>query len=169
MPLDRTVFNTWVDDTGLDADGTILHKNDIKTGILDPIDAVVGDWTPYTPVWAASGTAAFLGNATLLGRYLKINKIVFVDVALTMGSTTTYGTGTYTLTLPLPALDANGQTGAVFLYHLASTTSYGGSLFVAASTIFGVWSDGAGQIGPAIPFTWAAGDQLRASFFYVAA
>lgn len=42
MSLDRTVFNTWVDDDVSNTTGTLIDKAAIDTGILDPVDAVLG-------------------------------------------------------------------------------------------------------------------------------
>jgi len=49
-------------------------------------------WTAYTPTWASSAGSVAIGNGTLSGRYRKVGKTVDFVVALTAGSTTTYGT-----------------------------------------------------------------------------
>jgi hypothetical protein len=41
MPIDRTAYNLLVDDSGGNLDGTIWTKNQVKTVILDPIDALI--------------------------------------------------------------------------------------------------------------------------------
>ena len=58
------------------------------------------DWTSYTPTWASSGTAPSLGNGTLQGLYLQVGKLVHVLINFKAGSTTTFGTGAWSFTLP---------------------------------------------------------------------
>ena len=54
MPIDRTVFNASVDDSGSGTDGTIEDKAWFDAAILDPIDAALAasvlptTWTPVT-------------------------------------------------------------------------------------------------------------------------
>lgn len=38
MPIDRTLFNLWVDDDGSNTVGTLINKSRIDSDILDPID-----------------------------------------------------------------------------------------------------------------------------------
>jgi hypothetical protein len=56
-------------------------------------------WRPYTPVWGGT-TAPAIGNGTIVGAYYRDGRNCRYRITITMGSTTTYGTGAYTLTLP---------------------------------------------------------------------
>lgn len=60
-------------------------------------------WTSYTPTWTAATTNPVLGNGTLVGRYKQFGKTVLVNITLTAGSTTTFGTGAYSFALPFAA------------------------------------------------------------------
>lgn len=71
----------------------------LKPRILESI----GVWQSYTPVWSSSGTSPNIGNGQIYGRFCVIGKKCTVIVALTSGSTTTYGSGNYRISLPLPA------------------------------------------------------------------
>lgn len=65
---------------------------------------MAGAWNSYSPTWGVtSGALPSLGNGTLVGRYQQVGKTVTVAIKLTMGSTTTYGGGQWTLTLPVTA------------------------------------------------------------------
>lgn len=49
-------------------------------------------WIPYTVSWTSeTGTPPSLGNGTIVGKYRKIGKTVFVNIKWTAGSSTTYG------------------------------------------------------------------------------
>lgn len=65
--------------------------------------SIVGDRTDlsWAPVWSATGTAPVLNNGSFVGAYSLDDKFVDFDMTLTIGSTTTIGSGTYTLTLPV--------------------------------------------------------------------
>jgi len=62
--------------------------------------AAVGGWTSYTPSWTSSGTQPAIGNGTIAGQYRRIGQNISCRIALTTGSSTTYGTGDYLFSLP---------------------------------------------------------------------
>lgn len=82
---------------------------------FDEIDTTEA-WTSYTPTWSSSGTQPALGNGTIIGGYTTKGKLAFVRATLIMGSTTTYGTGTWRMSLPGAITSvANYQSGALLL------------------------------------------------------
>jgi hypothetical protein len=90
MAITRT---TWTD-------GSTVINNARLQAIYD---AVENTWVPdtYTPAWTSSGTNPAIGNGTIAGKYICIGgKFVDFSVVITMGSSTTYGTGTYFVSLP---------------------------------------------------------------------
>lgn len=92
-------------------------------------------WTSYTPVWSSSGTAPSLGNGTLVGYYAKIGRDVTAKIFLSTGSTTTYGTGFYSFTLPLAAAVTgivSGQFAHAGVWNLANN---GGTFYVCSAVI----------------------------------
>lgn len=60
-----------------------------------------GGFTAFTPAWTSSGTAPAIGNGTLLGAYKQVGKSLTVRLFWQAGSTTTFGTGTYSLSVPV--------------------------------------------------------------------
>lgn len=56
----------------------------------------------YTPVWSSTGTQPVLGDGTIYGRYTLLGRLVHLYIELIMGSTTTYGTGEYRFSIPIP-------------------------------------------------------------------
>lgn len=70
-------------------------------------DSMFDTWTAYTPAWTAATTNPVLGNGSLAGQYIKWGRTCTVTVYLTTGSTTTYGSGAYQISLPFQAAAAN--------------------------------------------------------------
>ncbi len=92
----------------LDANVTLAKINGGATaGVLQTsasgVLSILSVSTSYTPTWTSSGTAPSLGNGTLTGAYTQIGKLVEARIAITFGSTTTYGTGNFYFSLPVTA------------------------------------------------------------------
>lgn len=131
-----------------------------------------GAWTAYSPSWTSSGTAPALGNGTLTGAYTQIGKMVWWQAALTAGSTTTFGTGTYFLSLPVACSFAgNTPIGHVDLIH-AGSQYLGIATLQGSSTTAGFLTQAAAGASALVtatsPFTWASGDVLNLSGTYQA-
>lgn len=146
-------------------DGSLLASASVALAAL-----AAPAFTAYTPAWTATGTAPALGNGTLSGSYYQIGKLVVCRIALTMGSTTTFGTGTYLFSLPVNQV-ASIHTGTVYANDLSAVAVYFGfALYNAASTILcGTPAQPSPAYTPTVPFTWASGDDLRIDYIYEAA
>lgn len=72
--------------------------------------ALPGPPKTYTPVWSSSGTQPALGNGSIAGSYLDLGGLTWINILLTTGSTTTYGTGTWYWSLPSVVVTL-GNTG----------------------------------------------------------
>jgi len=65
-----------------------------------------GVTTSYTPTWAVtSGTAPSIGNGVLVGKYARVGNFLYFAIRLAAGSTTTFGIGTYTFSIPFAMTD----------------------------------------------------------------
>lgn len=129
-------------------------------------------WSTYTPTWTASGTAPVLGNGTISGRYAQVRKLVFCTGILTMGSTTTFGTGVWSVSLPVTAVTSTTgiYVGASYLHdNSVIANRRTGCQTVATTTTASAYSATGGQIAPAAPFTWAVSDKWSWSLVYEAA
>lgn len=139
--------------------------------------AWAGDYTAYVPVWAASGTAVSLGNGTVAGRYIQIGKHVHFMLKFAVGSTTTFGTGTYTFTLPVSAdlTFQGGPIGSVYSQDVSAGNFAQSLPILATATTFNLqhiatWPTGTQIIyAPTLPWTWATGDLILAYGIYEAA
>jgi len=138
--------------------------------VLGRVGGDVRAWTAYTPTWGAS-TAPVLGNGSLSGRYTQIGKTVNFLIVLIMGSTTTYGSSIYTLTLPVAAASSTNSLirGSGIGWNLSSRVGllpYGISTtvfrMIRTSTDSEVTSVGLGV-------AWASGHSLTITGTYEAA
>lgn len=129
--------------------------------------AVTSGWTAYTPSWTASTTNPTLGNGTLTAAYKRwdaVSKMVSFRIRLVMGSTTGYGSGQWSFSLPAGvtpaalspvhghALDVSPSNARYALVGYISTTGGG--------TVERIASNGTLGLASTIPFTWAVGDIL---------
>lgn len=134
------------------------------------LTTIEGGWTAYTPVWTSNGTAPAVGNGLIDGRYRKIGKVAFVRGILRMGSSTTYGTGTYSMSLPsvLPADAAVGKTpGSLFLWQSGGASNpRGGICAISNATTLWLISAAGGDITNTNPWTWASGGEIHWNITY---
>lgn len=136
--------------------------------LTDPLAA----WSAYTPAWTSGGTAPALGNGTLVGHYMKTGRTVQYRITLTMGSTTTFGTGAYMLSLPFAtngAVVGHSPMGKGTVFDTSAgaincrTATYNSSTTV-------VLRDEAGlAVAATTPFTFANGDRIMITGTYESA
>lgn len=125
--------------------------------------------TSYTPTWTQSSSNPTLGNGSLTGSYLRIGKFMMVRVSLTLGSSTTLGSGRWLFSTPV-TIDQNSPFGTgnandvgtaihMLFVHPESTTK------TAMRNTSGTLVDNTS------PFTWspASGDTLTFSYVVIAA
>lgn len=122
----------------------------------------------YTPTVTASGTAFALGDGTIAGRWQRYGRRVHVQIDLLMGATTTFGTGTYTFSLPpgVPAPGNGTSIGAVQCIDSGTTNRIGVPVIPANSGIQCVIDGELNAVGATNPFTFAAGDRIRIDATY---
>lgn len=89
-----TTPRTWVA-------GEVVTAALLNTHLRDNLNAVSGIWQSWTPTWSTTGTAPSVGNGTFTCSYTQIGKTVHYRMHFVMGSTTTYGTGTWLFSLPV--------------------------------------------------------------------
>jgi hypothetical protein len=85
-------------------------------------------WLEYTPTWTGSGGNPSIGNGTIKGYYKRDGTTLYLRGRIIMGSTTTYGTGEWRVSLPSSASTAGAtseyQVGAGMAVD-TGTRSYG--------------------------------------------
>ena len=108
--------------------GEVVSAALMNQEIRDQFNSMFSAWTTYTPTWTASTNPA-IGNGSLLGRYLKIGRMVFVEINVIAGSTTTFGSGSYNWALPFTA--ANAGVSVVGHAHWLGTDRWQGQVVVS--------------------------------------
>lgn len=137
-----------------------------------------GFWKAYAPVWGGLTTNPVIGNGTLSGRFRRTGRTVDFKVQLIGGTTTTWGAGSYTLSLPY----ARSSAGREVFQGIARDVSDPGSYPIWADTdatlsastlILRSAATTAGDkfrnVLPTIPFTWDDPDELTLAGTYEAA
>ena len=135
----------------------------------------VGKWQSYTPIWTAVTTNPSIGNGTLVGRYTQIGKTCILVIGLTMGSTTTYGSGNWSFSLPKTAKNTSG----INFYGVAHIRKVGTANFKRRSQIMSSMSttvinmfifptpgSKSANISATVPFTWGEGDAFGFEITY---
>lgn len=65
-------------------------------------------WTTYVPTWTGASSNPVLGNGVIHGAYRATGTLLAVRFDLLMGSTTTFGSGNFRISLPSPFTAATG-------------------------------------------------------------
>jgi hypothetical protein len=123
-------------------------------------------WTAYTPQWTAASSNPVINNGTIQGYYKVVGKTCFVRGNIAMGSTTTFGTGEWYVSMPFTASHADGILMTATL--LDNSTAWYNAILNGARAGFshksavqyqttGGTSD---SLTPTTPFTWASGDRF---------
>lgn len=120
-------------------------------------------WQTYTPTIA--GTGFVLGNGTVVGGYRTAGSTVHLRGQLTIGSSTTVGTGAWTATLPtsMAAGSAQTQAGTASANNTGVARYHVGLVILASDTVM-YFLNSAGAFIPnagSTPFAWGTGDTLE--------
>lgn len=149
------------------ANGEVIDGSDITT-LINAVHGVTDAWTAFTPVWSSSGVAPAIGNGTIGGRYIQSGKLVIYRGQILWGSTTTGGTGTWTVTVPVTVLDGAQTAVAILIDASAGATRMPGAVAFSAGTM--TFYAGTGGVANATaPFTWTTSDSLTWQITYEAA
>ena len=127
-------------------------------------------WTSYGSIaWSSSGTQPALGNGTLVGRYRRTtdSDLVIFEFRLVCGSTTTFGTGTYFISVPVTpsATATTNATGHGYILDSGTQDKICGLKFEDNTKLTPVGASG-GVVTSTNPQTWANGDQLKGWIAY---
>ncbi len=136
----------------------------------------------YTYTLAASGGGSpIIGNGTITGtRFSMTGKTVHFQFKLTLGSTTSFGTGELQFTLPVTGASTVGNNmhiGSVYIIDVSAGQDYNAWISTISTTAFRI--DCVNAAAPAriavvsgsgsTPFAWATSDFIAGSGSYEAA
>lgn len=134
----------------------------------------IGEVQTYTPSFPANFS---LGNGSVSGRYVRVQKLVYVVITIGVGSTTAMTGVSPSVSLPVTAVSSpNTPIGQVWWFDNSAgaqtfgPVSNGGTTSVA----FNIYSASGPNVGinyaaPGAPFTLAINDAIYMSFVYEAA
>jgi hypothetical protein len=125
----------------------------------------------YTPVWTGSTTNPLIGNGTVEGFYTREGRTVTATATITMGSTTTYGTGLWRVSLPFTSFASNPKAiGAVYMSDTGTIYRVGVAVLDGGSdSVYFLPDSGTDFVKSTVPFTWASTDILSFTISYTAA
>jgi hypothetical protein len=148
----------------------------MNTHIRDQLNALGDAWTAFTPTWTAATTNPAIGNGTIVGAYRQIGKAVDFNIVITMGSTTTYGSGAYSLTVPVAVKAARSLSMGVardassgFSYPIALEFIGIGSTTGSARVFPTTAGIAFASLSSTAPFTFAVSDVITLTGTYEAA
>ena len=120
----------------------------------------VGAWDTWTPTW----TGLTVGNGTVAASYTEVNKIVYWQIQVTFGSTTSVS-GSVRCSVPVSQAGsvAYQPTGQASLSEAGSALHAGMTLTLSDLIFFYAYAnDGSyenyGNVNATVPFTWGTGD-----------
>jgi hypothetical protein len=167
-----TTPRTWVA-------GEVVTAAMMNANIRDNMNAVTGASVAFgtaASIWTASGTNPAIGNGTFNAWFRQDNKWVDITYIITMGSTTTYGSGTWQLGLPATARLLAGQLEGRAIDSSGSTTQgYAVTCDLTNTSLISLRCSPtvAGNVDRVLtstqPFTWAVNDVLTVTGRYEAA
>lgn len=146
--------------------------------IRDAFTGIQAAWTAYTPTWTATSTNPVLSDGTITGKYRQIGKTIEFYAQITMGGSTTFGSGAWIVGLPVAELTSvkwafSGMARDVSTSQnfpakaLSSVAAPAGTVQILCdSTTAGATLR---SVSGTVPFTWAVSDTLYIAGTYEAA
>lgn len=147
--------------------GSLITATEVEAA-LQEIAAKSGAIATFTPTWTAASVNPVIGNGTITGHYQLIaTKLYWVCIAVTIGSTTTAGTGNYTIgNLPFTTKATPPTRQIIHAYYRDTGTDnfvglarFGASA-TATETIFFGDTAAAKSWTPTVPVAPANGDEI---------
>ncbi|MGW6566435.1 hypothetical protein [Streptomyces sp. NPDC054975] len=130
--------------------GEVVTAAYMNAEIRDQFNDVIAPWVSYTPSWTASSNPS-IGNGSLAGRYKLIGKLCMAQIEIVMGTTTTFGTGTWNLSLPFTAASP-ASTSANWVYLGSSRAHSATTWFPGVSAVI----KGTALLKPFGPADWSS-------------
>ncbi|WKW85414.1 minor tail protein [Microbacterium phage Milani] len=141
-----------------------------------------GTWSAWKPLgmrtrnFSPNPTSLTLGDGTVGGTYSVSDGVLFGFITLTLGSTTSI-TGDIQFDLPMPYAGSTREVGVGRLTDASTGANFTASILVNSSRVYvrplGVVAAASGNTfqrefsaSSSIPFVWAAGDVIAATFHY---
>jgi|GEM_PF-1936601 hypothetical protein len=134
-----------------------------------------GQWQAYTPTWTGASINPSVGNGTLSGRYAVFGTVCVYTLGLYCGSTTTFGSGNWSFSLPIAAVNTPGiNFYGISHMRKSGTGNYERTAQIAPSVSTNTISlfidptpgSNLNNLNSTAPFTWGQGDALGFEITY---
>ena len=120
----------------------------------------------YTPSLTSGGTAPSIGNGSITGGFTRQGATTFIIGQLTLGSTTSLGTGGLSISLPQSRMGGDVFVGGTVVMNRGGTLYVGTLQIAGAVATASLIRDTTGSITFNSPGVFAAGDTIRWSAVY---
>jgi hypothetical protein len=120
----------------------------------------------YTPTLTSGGTPPSLGNGTIEGGVCSSGATITITGILTIGSTTSLGTGGLSISLPQQRQSGDQIAGGVVYANIGGVIYQGFMQIAGAASTADMLRDVTGSITFNSPAVFTAGDFIRWSFTY---
>lgn len=151
------------------ATSDILTSSDMNTYVRDNENAM-GKLTAYSPGWTAATTNPTIGNGTIVGKYFAVEEWCWVSIQIVAGSTTSGGSGSYNVSLPVSAATLSGEQDLPVVLYNTGVARYLAVGIIASggsSMLTNLTGVAAGFWTQSSPFTFAAsGNMMSVSGIY---
>jgi len=146
-----------------------------RKAYVDSQIGALGIFQNYAMQWTAATTNPSFGNADVSAIYTTFGTLCVLVVGVVMGSTTTYGSGGWRFSLPLPAKFRPGISFYGVAHLRKSGTANHERVVQLAPTvsptdirIFTQMDDGSNvtAVSATVPFTWGHGDNIGFQIMY---
>jgi hypothetical protein len=154
----------------------MANELNIKNGIITTIisantlslsgSQIDTSWTSYVPVWTAASSNPVINNGTIEGYYKLIGKTCFVRGNIVMGTTTTFGSGEWYVSMPFTAVNADAILMTSNLldngtaWYNATLNGARAGFNTKAPIQYQTTGGTANTINATQPFTWASTDRF---------
>lgn len=126
-----------------------------------------GEWQTFSPAWTAVSVNPAIGNGELRGRYTQVGMTVTAEIYIGAGSTTTFGTGDWRVSLPHAAHTDSLRVATGYARDDSTATRYFLHAGIVTSTTIAPFADVTTvNFSPTVPFTWAVNDSMRLTIVY---
>lgn len=127
---------------------------------------MVSSSASFTCAWTASGTAPTIGNGSLAADFRRKGAVNFVNISLTIGSTTTLGTGQWFFSLPYLDYTFGRYLGTCLVNHAGTFYTGIAQVVVTQQKVSAFFNASSTPLSPAQPVAFAAGDVVQISIEY---
>ena len=158
-----------------------LFFNNIPTGTIKPVSLYAGansSWVLQS--WTPTLYNLTAGNGTVTAKYIQVGNIVYYYFNFVLGSTS--GVGAFPNRFSLPLTMADNGAGTTFVapsgfgqskwwaYDISAVTTFVNSFGVLMNDTGGTFSIGTlANVTTTNPMTWASGDTLYITGYYLTA